>query len=226
MHRTIKIQIKRAYEPAAPEDSERYLVDRLWPRGVKKAALRLAGWLKEIAPSTSLRRWFGQHPALWAEFRCRYREELKSHQATLKPLRDALKRGRVTLGFSARGDEQQLGSGAARVSCLQPPKKESGQPKEMKMKAEWMTRPPRPRESKLCGGWKTTSAIAASNTRCSSWSRRVHRKSTAGVDSVHAGGTEPSPFAARPMEARFEKTKARPPDRHSVEFSPGGLGQG
>ena len=105
MSRAKKIQLKRAYEPAAPEDGERYLVDRLWPRGVKKDALILTNWLKEIAPSSSLRRWFGHDPARWTEFRRRYREELKSHEATLKPLRDAVKRGTVTLVYSARDEE-------------------------------------------------------------------------------------------------------------------------
>lgn len=104
MSRTKELKLKRAYEPAAPEDGERYLVDRLWPRGVKKDALFLAGWLKEVAPSNALRRWFGHDPARWTEFRRRYREELKSHEATLKPLRDALKRGTVTLVYSARDE--------------------------------------------------------------------------------------------------------------------------
>lgn len=105
MNRTNELKLKRAYEPAAPEDGERYLVDRLWPRGVKKDALRLTDWLKEIAPSDSLRRWFGHDPARWPEFRRRYREELKLHGASLKPLRDALKRGTVTLVYSAHDEE-------------------------------------------------------------------------------------------------------------------------
>jgi uncharacterized protein YeaO (DUF488 family) len=100
-----KLQLKRAYEPAAPEDGERYLVDRLWPRGVKKDALVLTGWLKEVAPSDALRKWFGHDPARWTEFRRRYLEEMKSHAATLKPLRDAVKRGRVTLVYSAHDEE-------------------------------------------------------------------------------------------------------------------------
>ena len=105
MSRAIKIQIKRAYEPAAPEDGERYLVDRLWPRGVNKDALHLAGWLKEVAPSDLLRRWFGHDPVRWSEFRRRYRGELKSKRAALQPLRDALKRGTVTLVYSAHDEE-------------------------------------------------------------------------------------------------------------------------
>src|ERR1051325_767949 len=100
----MKLYLKRAYEPAAPEDGERYLVDRLWPRGVKKDSLILAGWLKDVAPSDALRRWFGHDPARWAEFRRRYRSELKSQQMALQPLRDALKRGPVTLVYSAHDE--------------------------------------------------------------------------------------------------------------------------
>lgn len=100
----MKIQIKRAYEPVAAEDGERFLVDRLWPRGVKKEALGLTGWLKEVAPSNTLRSWFGHDPERWEEFRRRYRDELKTQQAALQPLREALKRGPVTLVYSARDE--------------------------------------------------------------------------------------------------------------------------
>ena len=99
------LQIKRAYTPAAPEDGERFLVDRLWPRGVKKEALRLTAWLKERAPSDALRRWFGHEPERWEEFRRRYLDELKSQQTALQPLCDALKRGPVTLVYSAHDEE-------------------------------------------------------------------------------------------------------------------------
>lgn len=105
MNKTKRIYLKRAYEPAAPEDGERYLVDRLWPRGVKKDALILTVWLKDVAPSDALRRWFGHDPVRWAEFRRRYRGELKSKRTILQPLRDALKRGTVTLVYSAHDEE-------------------------------------------------------------------------------------------------------------------------
>lgn len=105
MNKMKKIYLKRAYEPAAPEDGERYLVDRLWPRGVRKDVLILTGWLKDVAPSDALRRWFGHDPVRWAEFRRRYRGELKSRAAVLQPLRDALKRGKVTLVYSAHDAE-------------------------------------------------------------------------------------------------------------------------
>lgn len=79
-------------------------MDRLWPRGVKKAALVLTGWLKEVAPSNSLRRWFGHDPTRWRESRRRYRSELKSQRTVLQSLRAALKRGPVTLVYSAHDE--------------------------------------------------------------------------------------------------------------------------
>lgn len=100
----MNLRIKRAYECAAPEDGERYLVDRLWPRGVKKETLSIMDWLKDIAPSNELRHWFGHDPARWAEFRRRYREELKAQRTALQPLCDALKRGSVTLVYSAHDE--------------------------------------------------------------------------------------------------------------------------
>lgn len=100
----MKLNIERAYEPAAPEDGERFLVDRVWPRGVRKEALVLAGWLKEVAPSDELRRWFGHGPERWEEFRRRYRDELKVQQAAMQPLRDAPKCGPVTLAYSAHDE--------------------------------------------------------------------------------------------------------------------------
>lgn len=100
----MKLHLKRAYEPATPADGERYLVDRLWPRGVKKESLALTGWLKDAAPSDALRRWFGHDPARWPEFRRRFWGELKSQPAALQPLRDALKRGPVTLVYSAHDE--------------------------------------------------------------------------------------------------------------------------
>jgi uncharacterized protein YeaO (DUF488 family) len=95
------IRIKRAYEPAAPSDGRRVLVERLWPRGVRKARLRLDDWMKDVAPSTALRRWFGHDPKKWPEFRRRYLAELRTRQAAWKPLVRAARRGRVTLVYAA-----------------------------------------------------------------------------------------------------------------------------
>ncbi len=99
------IQIKRVYEAPAPEDGTRFLVERLWPRGIKKEALHPDGWLKETAPSAELRRWFAHDPAKWEEFRRRYFAELESHPEVLQPLRDAARDGNVTLLYSARDTE-------------------------------------------------------------------------------------------------------------------------
>ena len=100
----MNLRIKRAYEPASPEDGARFLVDRLWPRGVRKETLFLTAWLKEVAPSDALRRWFGHDTERWEEFRRRYQQELKSHRSVLQPLRDALNRGPVTLVYSAHDE--------------------------------------------------------------------------------------------------------------------------
>jgi uncharacterized protein YeaO (DUF488 family) len=98
-------RIKRAYEPAAPEEGLRVLVDGLWPRGLSKKDAAIDEWLRDIAPSAELRKWFGHDPERWAEFKARYREELRStkRSAALDRLRDAARaRGSVTLLFAAR----------------------------------------------------------------------------------------------------------------------------
>ncbi len=95
------IRIKRAYDAVEASDGERFLVDRLWPRGVKKEALHLAGWQRDVAPSTELRQWFGHDPARWTEFQRRYRTELDAHAATLDRLRDLARKRVVTLVYSA-----------------------------------------------------------------------------------------------------------------------------
>ena len=99
------IAIKRIYDPPAPSDGRRILVDRLWPRGVAKEAAKLDEWLKEIAPSDELRTWFGHDPARWEEFRARYREELHGHAELIERLRAEAKKGVVTLLFAARDEE-------------------------------------------------------------------------------------------------------------------------
>jgi uncharacterized protein YeaO (DUF488 family) len=96
------LQLKRAYDAPAPGDGPRFLVERLWPRGVRKADLQLAGWLKDVAPSPELRRWFGHDPRRWSEFRRRYFIELRKHADALAPLLDAAREGPTTLVYSAR----------------------------------------------------------------------------------------------------------------------------
>jgi uncharacterized protein YeaO (DUF488 family) len=99
------IQIKRAYDPAAPDDGVRYLVDRLWPRGVRKDSLQVDAWLKEVAPSDDLRKWFGHDSERWEEFQKRYFAELDAHPAAWQPLIDAARKSNVTLLYSARDTE-------------------------------------------------------------------------------------------------------------------------
>lgn len=95
------LQIKRAYEPASRRDGRRILVERLWPRGMKKEALQADAWLKDVAPSAALRRWFGHRVERWDEFRRRYRKELDARPDAWQPIRSAARRGRVTLLYSA-----------------------------------------------------------------------------------------------------------------------------
>lgn len=97
--------MKRAYEPPAPDDGTRVLVDRLWPRGVSKDDAVVARWLKDLAPSTELRKWFGYDPTRWAEFQDRYAEELHQHSEPLGQLRDLARKGPVMLVYSAHDEE-------------------------------------------------------------------------------------------------------------------------
>lgn len=100
----LDIRLKRVFGPAAAADGERILVDRLWPRGMRKEAAALDGWMKELAPSTELRRWFGHDPARWEGFRERYEAELAQHRDLLDELRRRARKHRVTLLFAARDE--------------------------------------------------------------------------------------------------------------------------
>lgn len=95
------ISVKRIYEPPAPADGQRILVDRLWPRGMRKEAAALTLWLKEIAPSTELRQWFHANPDHWEDFCRRYRLELDGNPDAVAQLRASLKAGHVTLLYAA-----------------------------------------------------------------------------------------------------------------------------
>ena len=101
-----KIQLKRAYDPPEEKDGARFLVDRLWPRGIKKEDLHLSGWLKEIAPSNALRKWFGHDPDQWEEFQRRYLSELEGKTEALQTLQQALRKGPVTLVYAAKDTER------------------------------------------------------------------------------------------------------------------------
>jgi uncharacterized protein YeaO (DUF488 family) len=99
------LKTKRVYEPAEPSDGARFLVDRLWPRGIKKEKLEMEAWLKDVAPSQNLRKWFAHDPAKWREFQRRYRAELEANPDAWKPILEAAKQGNVTLLYSARDSE-------------------------------------------------------------------------------------------------------------------------
>jgi uncharacterized protein YeaO (DUF488 family) len=99
------IRLKRAYEKPERTDGKRILVDRLWPRGLTKEKAAIDLWLKEVAPSTELRKWFGHDPKKWRNFRNRYRTELKQHSDQLQLIKSKAKEGVVTLIYGARDQE-------------------------------------------------------------------------------------------------------------------------
>jgi uncharacterized protein YeaO (DUF488 family) len=133
----MNIAVKRAYDPPSPSDGKRFLVDRLWPRGVKKEALQLEAWLRDLAPSDELRKWFHARPAQWLTFRKRYIEELTKPPAltALEHLYDALAPGRrVTLVYSSKNEEhnnavvlKELIEGARKPPTGTGPVREAGQ---------------------------------------------------------------------------------------------------
>jgi uncharacterized protein YeaO (DUF488 family) len=98
------IRLKRAYEAAADDDGARVLIDRLWPRGVKKQDAAIERWAKELSPSTELRKWFGHDPARWQEFRRRYAEEIRQHPQQLEELRALAGQGVITLVYAAHDE--------------------------------------------------------------------------------------------------------------------------
>ena len=100
------VQVKRAYAPPSKHDGIRVLVDRLWPRGLSKTHASIDLWLKDIAPSVALRRWFRHQPERWSEFVRRYSEELDHNPVTVAALAGAARRGRVTLLFGARDERR------------------------------------------------------------------------------------------------------------------------
>ena len=101
----MKIRIKRAYDPISDQDGKRILIDRLWPRGLKKTDLQLYAWLKDVAPSTSLRKWFAHDPAKWTEFQKKYRAELENNPQPWTEILEISKRGTVTLMYGSRERE-------------------------------------------------------------------------------------------------------------------------
>jgi uncharacterized protein YeaO (DUF488 family) len=101
----LDIRSKRAYDPPAAGDGHRVLIDHVWPRGIKRDALGLDEWARELAPSDDLRRWFGHDPERFDEFRARYRAELSPHRGKLDELRSRARKGAVTIVYAARDSE-------------------------------------------------------------------------------------------------------------------------
>jgi uncharacterized protein YeaO (DUF488 family) len=101
----MSIHLKRAYNAPATSDGYRVLVDRLWPRGISKEGIKIDLWLKEIAPSDDLRKWFGHDPEKWNEFKKRYFKELDDRPDVVKQLADKVNQGPVTLVFAAKDEE-------------------------------------------------------------------------------------------------------------------------
>ena len=100
----MSLKVKRVYETPDPKDGFRILVDRLWPRGLTKEKAAVDLWLKNIAPSTELRKWFGHDPEKWKEFQKKYRRELKENKEAVDTLKEYLKKGNVTLLYAAKDE--------------------------------------------------------------------------------------------------------------------------
>ncbi len=110
------IRVKRVYDPVEPDDGARYLVERLWPRGMTREALQLTAWVRDIAPSDALRRWYGHDPVKWPEFRERYRAELAQKPDLWRPLLEQARVSTITLLYSTR--EQQRNSAVVLAEFL------------------------------------------------------------------------------------------------------------
>ena len=112
------VKLKRAYDPMSKNDGRRFLVERLWPRGLSKAKLHVEAWLKEAGPSTALRKWFSHDPAKWRQFRLRYFRELDARPEAWRPIVSAARRGSVTLVYSSHDTEHN--NAVALQQYLQP----------------------------------------------------------------------------------------------------------
>jgi uncharacterized protein YeaO (DUF488 family) len=99
------LKLKRAYEPSSREDGQRFLVERLWPRGVKKDSIHLDAWLKDVAPSPELRKWYSHDVSKWREFQKRYQHELDRNPEAWNPILEAARRNTVTLIYAAHDTE-------------------------------------------------------------------------------------------------------------------------
>ena len=112
----MSLSIKRSYEAPAASDGKRILIDRLWPRGLSKEKARIDLWMKEIAPSSDLRKWFGHDPEKWKEFQVRYKKELAANSELVDSIREMANRETVTLVYSAKDEEHN--DAVVLLACL------------------------------------------------------------------------------------------------------------
>lgn len=166
------VRIKRVYEPAEPGDGARILVDRLWPRRLSKAAAKIDEWMKDIAPSTALRQWFGHDPNKWEEFRRRYRAELANNIEASAALRAACACGPVTLVYGAQDETHNQ----AVVLC------------------EWLGRkaPARPRKSARPQSATTTRFAQPAATRATGSRRSSRSRTPSSVSRSSSGRVAPA----------------------------------
>jgi uncharacterized protein YeaO (DUF488 family) len=109
------VRVKRVYDPPSRQDGRRILVDRLWPRGLRRKTARLDEWARDLAPSTRLRRWFAHDPVRWSEFQRRYDAELRARSDRLTWVAGLVRRGRVTLLYAARDPQQNNARALRRI---------------------------------------------------------------------------------------------------------------
>ena len=113
------INLKRVYEATSPEDGRRILVERLWPRGLTKEAAKIDLWLKDLSPSTELRKWFDHEPERWSEFKKRFYKEIRGQTESLDIIRERAREGQVTLVFGSR--EEMINNAVALRAFLEGP---------------------------------------------------------------------------------------------------------
>ena len=125
----MKIRTKRVYEPAKRSDGVRVLIDRIWPRGVSKKEAAIDLWLKDVAPSTALRKWFGHEPARWKKFRIKYRSELAKQRDALAELKKIGRGKTVTLVYAAHDTDHNNAVALAEYLSRRKPRKARANPK-------------------------------------------------------------------------------------------------
>jgi uncharacterized protein YeaO (DUF488 family) len=131
----VALYLKRVYQPASPADGARYLVERLWPRGIRRASLKLDAWLKDVAPSDGLRRWFSHDPEKWMEFRRKYFSELRNHQEAWGEILRTARQRKVTLLFSSHDTQHNNAVALKEFLEARSTEKSAGRPQKARQQA-------------------------------------------------------------------------------------------